>query len=421
MLLARKESEKVLFLMVLLLLKMRRCLPLVMRQRGLFAGSDAFSRVGRDPRILAAFQAEDEVVVPAVLDKVPEYEETRRPPTLPSGKFRPKQSLGQNYLSDQNYAAKIANSVVDGSPQGETVVELGPGLGALTRVLLPNFPKMMAVEIDGRAVDLLKERYPTLAVVRADVLEIDYTKVSQLRGGLKLNIIGNLPFYITSQILFTLCDHCDVIDRACVTMQWEVAQRLVAKPRTKDYGILSVVFQLYAKPEILFKIPNTAFYPKPKVTSALVAIGFAKNRPTFPVDPEKLRLVITTAFRQRRKMLRQSLKPILNTKVLPEIYASKRPEELTPPEFLKLTGFIFGFRDLQARHDPRFNDSGRPIWRRKGDHQGRRQGEPDYSGLENREDFGQQLLLEQSTPPGSQLRHQAILAEDVSTEEEAAE
>jgi len=285
--------------------------------------------------------------------------EPDRPPTLPAGSFRPKQSLGQNYLSDANYAAKIVNALApaDAGEGGARVVELGPGLGALTRLLLRDYPDMMCVELDGRAVTLLGERYPGLTVVEGDVLAVDYTEVARLRGG-PLAIIGNLPYYITSQILFTLCDHAAAVDAAAVTMQYEVAQRLVAAPRTKAYGVLSVVFQLYATPRIAFKIPNTAFYPVPKVTSALVTLDFPEQPRAFPVDARKLRTVLTTAFRQRRKMLRQSLKSVLNGQPCPEAYATRRPEELAPEEFLDLTGLLFGFLDEPAPPPP-----GTAIWR----------------------------------------------------------
>lgn len=297
-----------------------------------------------------------------------EWTPSNRTPTLPAGKFRPKQSLGQNYLSDQNIALKIVNSLEDRSENGQRVVELGPGLGALTRLLLREYPEMIAVEIDGRAVELLRERYD-LTVIHSDVLEIDYSKLHELRSGgrdadNRLSVIGNLPYYITSQILFTLADHHAAVRRAVVTMQWEVAQRLVAKPRTKDYGILSVVFQLYTKPRIAFKIPPTAFYPQPKVTSALVVIDFPVSRPKFPVNTRKLRTVLTTAFRQRRKMMRQSLKGILQGKQLPEEWATRRPEELMPQEFLSLTSFIFG---PDGDHEP---TSGTPIWREMSAKQG---------------------------------------------------
>ena len=131
----------------------------------------------------------------------------------------------------------------------------------------------------------------------------------------------------------------------------------VRKRPARASGILSVVFQLYATPKIAFKIPPTAFYPQPKVTSALVVVDFPENRALFPVDPRKLRTVITTAFQQRRKMLRQSLKPILNGNPCPEAYATRRPEELAPREFLDLTGAIFGFSEEEP------DVSGKAIWR----------------------------------------------------------
>ncbi|CAM9162922.1 unnamed protein product, partial [Ectocarpus sp. 13 AM-2016] len=197
----------------------------------------------------------------------------RKPPSLPQGEFRPKQSLGQNYLSDQNYVMKICNHFGDTSEGGRRVLELGPGTGALTQVLHERFPDMLAVDIDQRAIELLGSNMPSLNAVMSDVLQLDYTKLAELRGG-PLSVIGNLPYHITSQILFTLCDHYQSVRRAVVTMQLEVAQRIVAKSSTKQYGILSVVFQLYARPQVLFQIPPTVFYPQPSVTSALISLDF---------------------------------------------------------------------------------------------------------------------------------------------------
>jgi len=219
-------------------------------------------------------------------------------------------------------------------------------------------------------------------VLESDVLQVDYRAVANLRGG-PLVIVGNLPYYITSQILFSFVDCAPVVRRAVVTMQWEVAQRLVAKPRTSDYGILSVVFQLYAKPTVAFKIPPTVFYPQPKVDSALCVIDFSPSREPFPCAAADLRRIITTSFQQRRKMLRQSLKPLLKeaaetraaaaaeagdgleeegTKaavtpmLLPEEWGMRRPEELKPEEFLELTLLVFGPRVERAEDETR-------VWR----------------------------------------------------------
>lgn len=158
------------------------------------------------------------------------FPHAHRPPTLPSQEFRPKQSLGQNFLSDQNYVLKICNALVDQSPNGRQVVELGPGPGALTRVLFRRYPEMLCVEIDPRAVALLTTAMPALAVVQSDVLQVDWTALAALRGG-PLSIIGNLPYHITSQILFGLLDNHRAVRQAVVTMQLEVAQRITAPPR----------------------------------------------------------------------------------------------------------------------------------------------------------------------------------------------
>jgi len=266
-----------------------------------------------------------------------------RPFTLPPGEFRPKQSLGQNFLSDQNYVLKIVNELKDTSEEGHKVIEIGPGPGALTRVLYERYPKMTAIEIDQRAVEFLATKLPGLKVINKDVLEVDWPQIASERNG-KVNIIANLPYYIVSQVLFSLADSHKAIEKAIVTMQLEVAERICASPNTKAYGIPSVVFQLYANPKMCFKIPPTVFYPAPKVDSALITLDFTKPHPALhSVDGDQLRRVITEAFRKRRKMMRQSLKELLNQEGLemPEKWAERRPEQLTPSDFLELTRDLF--------------------------------------------------------------------------------
>lgn len=214
--------------------------------------------------------------------------EPDRPFTLPPGKFRPKQSLGQNYLSDQNYVNKIIDAFVlarselgldKEDPSGRRVVEIGPGTGALSRTLLPLFPDMRAIEIDQRAVALLNEKLPDFNVRHQDALTYDwFTHANQSSQG-HISIVANLPYHVVSQILFGLADSHRVIDLAVVTAQWEVGARITAPPRTKDYGIPSVIFQLYGKTKLLFKIPPKVFFPVPKVDSALISIDFTKPHP----------------------------------------------------------------------------------------------------------------------------------------------
>ena len=332
--------------------------------------------------------------------------DARATPTLPSGQFRPKQSLGQNYLRDGNTVAKIVKAFVKdatstlkledehhGTSGGDDTnntdlraVELGPGAGALTDVLLPVLGTngLQCIEIDDRSVSLLQDKHPQLRIVHADVLQVNYPALATSEGG-PLSIIGNLPYYITSQILFALADasHSDSVRSATVTMQWEVGRRIVAPTRTKDYGILSVVFQLYADCHIHFKIPPTVFYPQPKVDSALLGLHFLGpsrlKRRLAGVSPTNLRSVVTTAFRQRRKTVRNGLKPLAlsvfggdGEKVrhffeskpmalpsivledrdngdafalrqeLPNSWAMMRPEELSPGQFVEITRMMFG-------------------------------------------------------------------------------
>ena len=206
---------------------------------------------------------------------------------------------------------KIIDAFEDDSVEGKRVVEVGPGPGALTRKLIDRYPLMTAIELDQRAVAFLGEKIPQLKVIHQDVLTVDWPAMAAERGG-NINIIANLPYYIVSQVLFSLADSHRSIDKAVVTMQLEVAERIVAKTRTKQYGIPSVVFQLYAKPKINFKIPPSVFFPRPKVDSALLTLDFTQPHPELSrANGNRLRTLLLTAFQQRRKMLRASLKDLL--------------------------------------------------------------------------------------------------------------
>ena len=265
--------------------------------------------------------------------------------------LKPKQSLGQNFLRDPNTVRKIVAALE--APAGVPVVEIGAGTGALTEVLLESHPSLTAIEVDGRAVALLEKRFPALDVRYQDVLEVDWAALAAERGG-PLHVIGNLPYYITSPILFSLLDaqaslaaepgQADVrqavVREAVVMMQLEVAERLVAAPRTKAYGILSVLFQLYATPELLFRLSPNVFFPKPSVTSAVVRLMFHPAGLLPPGDEgERLRAIVRAAFNQRRKTLRNSLHRWTRESglSLPKGWERRRAEELTPAEFVELT------------------------------------------------------------------------------------
>jgi 16S rRNA (adenine1518-N6/adenine1519-N6)-dimethyltransferase len=254
--------------------------------------------------------------------------------------IQPKKSLGQNFLRDPNTIRKIAASL-EAQP-GDAVVEIGPGTGALTSELLAQHPRMVALEVDQRAVAHLNEELPELDVRHQDVLETDWHELSREMGG-PLHVIGNLPYYITSPILFSLVDARDVVAEVVVMMQLEVAQRIVAAPRTKAYGILSVVFQRYADVKLLFKVSPHVFFPQPDVTSAIVRLRFRADAPAPSADEDLFRRVVRGAFGQRRKTLRNSLRAAFSEiDTLPEEWAKRRAEELTPDDFVRLSRYLAG-------------------------------------------------------------------------------
>lgn len=246
-------------------------------------------------------------------------------------RIRPKKSLGQHFLHDPRVIANIVASI-PGSPETK-VIEIGPGTGTLTAQLMKRFPRLTAVEIDSRAVDLLRENHPELDVIHADVLKVAWDNLFE--GGEPVHIVGNLPYYITSQILFAILEHRTRISGATLMMQKEVARRIVAAPANKEYGILSVQTQLMSTPEILFEVSSRAFYPPPNVTSAVLQLRF--DKPELNCSDEGLKKVVRTAFQQRRKKLSNSLKRLAP---LPEdslFDYDKRAEHWPPEMYEKLT------------------------------------------------------------------------------------
>ena len=256
---------------------------------------------------------------------------------------RPKKRLGQHFLTDDGVVRRIVDAV--GAPPGAGVVEIGPGEGALTGALLRRHPDLVALEVDPEAVAHLRARYPDLDVREGDVLEADWTALAEassrtgadLEDGPRLHVVGNLPYYITSPILFALLDAREHVGRAVVMVQLEVADRLAAPPGTKTYGTLSVYFSLFARTEKLFDVPRQCFRPMPGVESAVVAVDFEGATPP-DVPFKRLQRVVRAAFGQRRKMLRNSLGPLAREAGLdvPEWAATLRPEAVSPSDFVRL-------------------------------------------------------------------------------------
>lgn len=246
--------------------------------------------------------------------------------------LKPKKSLGQHFLRDRNIIRKIVDAIPV-KDSSDLVLEIGPGTGTMTEVLLERFENILAVEIDQRAVRHLNEKFPTLTVLHRDVLNVSWDELLSHDGN--IHVVGNLPYYITSQILFAILANRERLSSAILMMQKEVAGRLVAEPRTKAYGILSVQVQLMSSPEILFDVSPHVFYPPPKVTSSVVRLKF--DQPPLVCSDQHLKTVVRTAFQQRRKKMSNSLKSIGTLPDGPEFDYDARAEAWLPETYEKLT------------------------------------------------------------------------------------
>ncbi|MDX1591887.1 MAG: 16S rRNA (adenine(1518)-N(6)/adenine(1519)-N(6))-dimethyltransferase RsmA [Balneolaceae bacterium] len=244
---------------------------------------------------------------------------------------RTKKSLGQHFLRDGNMIQKIVHAI--SADKDDRIVEIGPGDGALTTELVANHDDVIAVEIDQRMVEHLKELLPGLVIVEEDILKCDWSLFLDTQK--PVHIIGNLPYYITSQILFTIFEHRSRIQTALLMMQKEVAERIVANPHSKEYGILSVQSQLMSTPEILFDVPPSVFSPPPRVDSSVVHFTFDKG--ALACSDQNLKTVVRMAFNQRRKKLSNALKRLDAELPEDEFDFSLRAEALAPKMYEKLT------------------------------------------------------------------------------------
>lgn len=244
--------------------------------------------------------------------------------------FKTKKSLGQHFLSDNNIIAKILNSVQ--AESSDRIIEIGPGTGALTKWLVQKYKDVHVIEVDERAVTVLQQEFPGLSIHNKDVLKVDWKELIANEG--RTYVIGNLPYYITSPILFSLFESRKYFAEAIVMMQKEVAQRLVASPSTKDYGILSVQTQLMSTPELLFDVSPNSFSPPPKVMSSVVRLTFDKQ--ALACSDKALKSVVRTAFNQRRKKLSNSLKPVMGDFFPEGFNYDQRAEDWAPDIYAEL-------------------------------------------------------------------------------------
>ncbi|MGD9402071.1 MAG: 16S rRNA (adenine(1518)-N(6)/adenine(1519)-N(6))-dimethyltransferase RsmA [bacterium] len=262
--------------------------------------------------------------------------------------LRLKKSLGQHILADANIARKIVDALDLGPDEG--VVEIGAGLGALTTELSSRAGRVIAIEIDGRLASALREETNgNVDILEANFLALDFGKLLAKYPDIKTwKVVGNLPYYITTNILLHLIDAREHFKTAVITVQDEFAKRIVAGPGTKDYSSLSILIRYRFEPEIMFQVKQTSFFPRPDVRSSVVRLSVLE-RPGVDVREEGLFFqTIRAAFGQRRKTLRRSLRQIPG--LTPEtievvsrmsgVGSDRRPEDLSIEEFASLANAV---------------------------------------------------------------------------------
>ena len=252
----------------------------------------------------------------------------------------PKKRWSQNFLKDPNIARKIASALQLDHPA--LIIEVGPGQGILTRFLLEGTDRLFAVEIDPRLAAALPAslHHPgILEVIEADFMKFDLTKILQQFPDHYKGIIGNLPYHITTPILFRTLEQANFLQQAVFMTQKEVAQRICADPGSKTYGILSVFCQFYARVEYLFTVPAHLFSPAPGVDSGVIRFSFTFEAEKTLLNPSLFREIVRLTFGQRRKMLRNTLSGLYPRFILDQlnIDLSRRPESLSVEEFADLS------------------------------------------------------------------------------------
>ena len=258
-------------------------------------------------------------------------------------KVRPKKALGQHFLTDESVAARIA-ATIDCSPL-LPVVEVGPGMGMLTKYLIDAQRLLSVVEVDTESVDFLNANFPSLhgRIVEGDFLQLDLTRFADTDG--HLCVIGNYPYNISSQIFFHILDYKDNVTLCSGMLQREVAERIAAPEGSRTRGILSVLLQAWYDIEYLFTVSESVFNPPPKVKSGVIRLK--RNDVTnLGCDERLFKTVVKTTFGQRRKTIRNSLRPLLppNAPLPDNKLLAMRPEQLSVDQFIQLTNLVTSLR-----------------------------------------------------------------------------
>jgi 16S rRNA (adenine1518-N6/adenine1519-N6)-dimethyltransferase len=249
--------------------------------------------------------------------------------------IKPLKKFGQNYLIDKNIISNIISVI---SPKkDDVIIEIGPGRGALTDYLAKSSANVYAIEIDFRVIEELKAKLPHVTFINEDFLDIDlhFFKSDNLR------VVGNIPYNITSPILFKIFENNLIVNDAILMVQYEVAKRMISKRGSKDYGILAVLVDYFSETKICFKVSPNVFLPKPKVFSAVVHLEIKKRKDL--LFNKTFVSVVKSAFGNRRKILKNSFSNSIFAQLNFEdcrIDFSKRAEQLTTENFIYLTEYI---------------------------------------------------------------------------------
>ncbi len=248
-----------------------------------------------------------------------------------------RKRFGQNFLVDGGIIAAIISAI--DPKRDETVVEIGPGLGAITEPLLARVDHLHVVEIDRDLIARLKKQHPArrMTIHEGDALAFDFSGI-----GRDLRLVGNLPYNISTPLLFHLADYVDIVRDMHFMLQKEVVERMVAEPGDADFGRLSVMLQYRFYLEWLIDVPPESFDPPPKVQSAVVRLIPKPQTELLAKSQEKLSQVVLTAFSQRRKMLRNTLKPLLNDAGFAEleIDPTRRAEDISVEDYVRIANYL---------------------------------------------------------------------------------
>lgn len=273
-------------------------------------------------------------------------------------KFSFKKSLGQNFIIDANILENMIKK--SGITNTSGVIEIGPGIGALTEQLAISAKRVVAYEIDNRLLPILSETlapYKNVKIVHQDVLQADLnqTIAEEFSDLSDVHILANLPYYITTPILFSLLEANLPIETITIMIQKEVAERMVAKPGTKDYGSLTIAVQYYTKPTIVMEVPSKVFMPEPNVTSAVLKLVKRQEPPVSLRDETYFFKLLKAAFAHRRKTLRNNITSFFKGRLSKEkvdlalettkIDGSRRGETLSIEEFADLANALYDLEE----------------------------------------------------------------------------